>query len=214
MTAIPRLDPLAVRVRTGAGLHGMHLASLPLRMIEPQLDLASAGRARRTRVWELSNHLHCSIVGTCLSTAELRQVLAKTGPATDGASEHDLHRRGVMLASRRDGSAMLAVQRLVQKLGRTVALAGERYAAAVKIVLGRTVYQRAGLGQDLAQLACRQAGADDRAVELRRQLPEARPARDDSGRRCPLAVLADQDRQRCGREGNGTDQGAGGCLGA
>lgn len=115
MTAIPRLDPLAVHIQTGAGLHGMRLASLPLRMIEPQLYLASAGRARRTRIWELSNHLHCSIVGTCLSTAELRQVLAKTGPAADGASEHDLHRRGVTLASQRDGAAKLLHKALDRK---------------------------------------------------------------------------------------------------
>lgn len=115
MTAIPRLDLLAVRAQTGAGLRGMRLSSLPLRMIEPQLDLASAGRARRTRIWELSNHLHCSIVGTCLSTAELRQILAKTGPAGDGCSEHDLHRRGVTLASQRDGAGKLLHKALDRK---------------------------------------------------------------------------------------------------
>ena len=115
MTAIPRLDPLAVRIQTGAGLHCTRLSPLPLRMIEPQLDLASQGRARRTRIWELSNHLHCSIVGTCLSTAELRQVAAKTGPAVDGSSEHDLHRRGVTLAGQRDGAAKLLHKALDRK---------------------------------------------------------------------------------------------------
>ncbi|WP_147154452.1 DUF2325 domain-containing protein [Reyranella soli] len=115
MTAIPRLDPLAVRIQTGAGLHGTRLSPLPLRMIEPQLDLASQGRARRTRIWELSNHLHCSIVGTCLSTAELRQVVAKTGPAADGSSEHDLHHRGVTLAGQRDGAAKLLHKALDRK---------------------------------------------------------------------------------------------------
>jgi hypothetical protein len=54
---------------------------------------------RRTRIWELSNSLHCSIVGTCLSSAELRQVLVKLGvPAAETASEHDLHEKGVRLA--------------------------------------------------------------------------------------------------------------------
>jgi hypothetical protein len=106
---------LAVRIQTGAGLHGMRLSPLPLRMIEPQLDLASQGRARRTRIWELSNHLHCSIVGTCLSTAELRQVVAKTRPAADGSSEHDLHRRGVTLAGQRDGAAKLLHKALDRK---------------------------------------------------------------------------------------------------
>ncbi|GEP59092.1 hypothetical protein RSO01_62580 [Reyranella soli] len=104
-----------MRIQTGAGLHGTRLSPLPLRMIEPQLDLASQGRARRTRIWELSNHLHCSIVGTCLSTAELRQVVAKTGPAADGSSEHDLHHRGVTLAGQRDGAAKLLHKALDRK---------------------------------------------------------------------------------------------------
>jgi hypothetical protein len=115
MTAIPRLDPLAVRDQTGAGFRGMRLPSLPMRMIEPQLDPASAGRARRTKIWELSSHLHCSIVGTCLSTAELRHVLAKTSPAADGSSEHDLHRRGVTLAGQRNGAGKLLHKALDRK---------------------------------------------------------------------------------------------------
>ena len=115
MTAIPRLDPLAVRLQDGAGLRGLRLSPLPPRMIVSQLDLASEGRSRRTRIWELSSHLHCSIVGTCLSTGELRQVLAKMGPAADGSSEHDLHRRGVSSASQRDGAAKLLHKALDRK---------------------------------------------------------------------------------------------------
>jgi hypothetical protein len=64
---------------------------------------------RRTRIWELSNSLHCSIVGTCLSSAELRQILVKLGvPAAETASEHDLHEKGVRLAgSPNDGAKFL-----------------------------------------------------------------------------------------------------------
>lgn len=116
MTAIPRLDPFAVRLKdAGAGLRGLRLSPLPPRMIVPQLEKASEGRSRRTRIWELSNHLHCSIVGTCLSTGELRQVVAKTSPAADGCSEHDLHRNGVALASQRDGAAKLLQKALDRK---------------------------------------------------------------------------------------------------
>ena len=75
MTAIPRLDPLAVRLQDGAGLRGMRLSPLPPRMIVPCSGETRDGRSRRTKIWELSHHLHCSIVGTCLSTGELRQVL-------------------------------------------------------------------------------------------------------------------------------------------
>ena len=60
-------------------------------------------QVRRTRIWEFGTNLHCSIIGTCLSTAELRHVLEKVkvnGAAT--ASDHDLHCLGVMLASRRE----------------------------------------------------------------------------------------------------------------
>jgi len=106
MTATLRLDPWTLRPKGGAegALRRMTIGSLPPRMIEPQLP--EHGPSRRTKIWELSAHLHCSIVGTCLSTSELRQVLAKVKVA-DGASEHDLHGQGVLLASLRDGRAKL-----------------------------------------------------------------------------------------------------------
>src|SRR5262249_17142521 len=63
--------------------------------------------ARRTRLWELSSHLHCSIIGTCFSTAELRQALAKTKPMADAATEHELHGMGVTVAGQHDASAKL-----------------------------------------------------------------------------------------------------------
>jgi hypothetical protein len=69
-------------------------------------DGMAAATPRRTRIWEFGTNLHCSIVGTCLSTAELRHVLDKlkiSGAAI--ASEHELHSVGVMLAGRREGGA-------------------------------------------------------------------------------------------------------------
>jgi hypothetical protein len=69
-------------------------------------DGMAAQTARRTRIWEFGTNLHCSIIGTCLSTAELRQVLDKlkmSGAAI--ASDHELHSVGVMLADRREGGA-------------------------------------------------------------------------------------------------------------
>src|SRR5262245_31866045 len=73
----------------------------------PGLDRAPArgpDRAgRRDRIWELSPNLHCSIVGTCLTTTTLRQLLAKLGQ-TDAktASDHDIHARGVRIAGQHD----------------------------------------------------------------------------------------------------------------
>jgi hypothetical protein len=60
----------------------------------------------RTRIWEFSVNLHCSIVGTCLTTAELRHVVEKVeGSSAAAISDHDLHMRGVTLASSREAGA-------------------------------------------------------------------------------------------------------------
>jgi Uncharacterized protein conserved in bacteria (DUF2325) len=109
MTATLRLDPWTLHLRNGTAgaLRGRTLGALPPRMIEPELDERLSRVSRRTKIWELSSHLHCSIVGTCLSTSELRQVMSKAGMAVDGASDHDLHGQGVMLANLRDGRGKL-----------------------------------------------------------------------------------------------------------
>lgn len=62
----------------------------------------AAGRQDRTKLWELAAMLHCSVIGTCLTTAELRGVLRKFDPAASTANEHDLHKRGVTFAGRHD----------------------------------------------------------------------------------------------------------------
>ena len=55
---------------------------------------------RRTPIWDLHNSLHCSIIGTCLSTGEFRQFLVRLKvPGAETADEHDLHKLGVFLAS-------------------------------------------------------------------------------------------------------------------
>ena len=106
MTVTLRLDPWTLRPKAAAGngLRQMVIGSLPPRMVEPGQPEQRA--SRRTRIWELSSHLHCSIVGTCLSTIELRQVLSKA-KMVHGSTEHDLHSQGVLLASLRDGRAKL-----------------------------------------------------------------------------------------------------------
>lgn len=58
---------------------------------------------RRSRLWDVSPSLHCSVIGTCLTPAELRQIFIKLDDA-DGrrADDHYLHKRGVMAAGRHD----------------------------------------------------------------------------------------------------------------
>ena len=85
----------------------------------PGLDLVAAGgsdrTARRDRIWELSPNLHCSIVGTCLTTAALRQLLAKLGQAdAKAASDHDIHARGVRIAGHHDVAGKM-LNRMLEK---------------------------------------------------------------------------------------------------
>jgi hypothetical protein len=69
---------------------------------------AEPAAKRRLRIYELNSNLHCSIVGTCLSTGDLRQLMGKLNIAAIPAlSEHDLHKHGVKLASQRDASGKL-----------------------------------------------------------------------------------------------------------
>src|SRR5271170_860501 len=62
---------------------------------------------RRTKIWEFNTNLHCSIIGTCLSTRELGQLLNKLGLAPPGSTDHELHGAAVSLAARHDKAAKL-----------------------------------------------------------------------------------------------------------
>src|SRR4051812_38562754 len=59
---------------------------------------------RRTAIWDMHHSVHCSIIGTCLSSAELRRLMMKLGiPGAETAGDHDLHKQGVTLAARPQG---------------------------------------------------------------------------------------------------------------
>jgi hypothetical protein len=78
------------------------VSSLLERPSDTAPEIESARTSRRTRIWDLSHHIHCSIIGTCLTTGELRLILVKAGLVVDGASDHELHSKGVQLAAERD----------------------------------------------------------------------------------------------------------------
>ncbi|WP_322012287.1 DUF2325 domain-containing protein [Paraburkholderia sp. J12] len=62
-----------------------------------QTDLNRAHR--RTRLAELDHHLHCSIIGTCLSTHELRKLVPKfTSLDAQRATDLEIHHAAVELA--------------------------------------------------------------------------------------------------------------------
>jgi hypothetical protein len=59
---------------------------------------------RRTVIWDMHPSVHCSIIGTCLSSGEIRRLLIKLAVhGAESASDHDLHKQGVTIASRPQG---------------------------------------------------------------------------------------------------------------
>jgi hypothetical protein len=83
---------------------------LPARDVTRELEeLLARPPRQRSKLWEFGSNLHCSIVGTCLSTAELRQVFLKIGrKEVIGASEHAVHASAVLVAGKhQDGAKLL-----------------------------------------------------------------------------------------------------------
>ena len=81
-------------------------------------DASAVQPLRRSKIWELADTLHCSIIGTCLSTAELRHVLIRLKVSgAETADDHALHVIGVMLAGRHDGGARFLQKALDRRHG-------------------------------------------------------------------------------------------------
>ena len=86
----------------------------------PPIESITDSKAR-DRIWELAETLHCSIVGTCLTTADGRSLLAKLGvPDARTMSEHRLHGQVVHIASRREGGGKLLQKMLDRRHEREV----------------------------------------------------------------------------------------------
>jgi len=99
--------PLAARRDVWPG-HGLTLQQLGERNLSDRAEEAIIPAPGRRKLWDFATNLHCSIIGTCLSTAELRHILIKLGRKEAAtASEHDLHTSGVLVASQRQDGAKL-----------------------------------------------------------------------------------------------------------
>jgi hypothetical protein len=82
---------------------------------------ATPAEPTRRRIWEISDDIHCSIIGTCLTTTELRQILVKiplAGAHKD--SDHELHGQAVLLAGRRDHASKLLQKALDRRHRSTI----------------------------------------------------------------------------------------------
>lgn len=124
---VSRRDNLALgSLFDGSSLPGPTFVAKAAKRAETNEALIESLR-RRAKIWELNATLHCSIIGTCLTTVELRQVLVKINVAgIEGMSEHDLHKQGVAVAGMRDGTAKPLQKALDRKHQRIV----DRFEAA------------------------------------------------------------------------------------
>lgn len=78
-------------------------------------------RARRRNLFDLSPTTHCSVIGTCLTTGELRKVVKKLlGDHIQAVSDHAVHTHGVRLASMKGVPTKLLNKALDQKHYRTI----------------------------------------------------------------------------------------------
>lgn len=69
---------------------------------------AAPAHKGRARLQQLHPHLHCSVIGTCLGTAELRKAVARlTDVDVTHASDLEIHHEGVTLAGDRLGGKAL-----------------------------------------------------------------------------------------------------------
>jgi Uncharacterized protein conserved in bacteria (DUF2325) len=76
---------------------------------------------KRTVIWDMHHSVHCSIIGTCLSSAELRRLLIKLNVhGAEAADDHDLHRQGVALAGKAHGGAKFIQKALDQRHGTAI----------------------------------------------------------------------------------------------
>jgi hypothetical protein len=104
---LSRPQPLAQKFDVLLG-EGSTLRQLSERKISGRAEESTSAPPGRRKIWDFVTHFHCSIIGTCLSTAELRHILIKLGRQEAAtASEHDLHASGVLIASQRHEGAKL-----------------------------------------------------------------------------------------------------------
>jgi hypothetical protein len=75
---------------------------------KPLFEGDAALEKRRRRIWEITGQLHCSIIGTCLSTTELRQIFIKMQlPGVHRETDHELHVRAMLVAGKRELASKL-----------------------------------------------------------------------------------------------------------
>jgi hypothetical protein len=140
-----RIEQSVIRIDDARCNHGhsFTLAPLPAQLVKrPQEPASEDPATRRTRIWEFSQNLHCSIIGTCLSTAELRQTLTRLGLAQSAWTDHDLHHKAVSLAAKHDQAAKLLHKALDRRHKLAISQFGKARTEADLTVLWRDAVKR------------------------------------------------------------------------
>jgi hypothetical protein len=76
---------------------------------------------QRKKLWEFSTSMHCSIVGTCLNTLELRKIIAKVkGHDLKGFSDLAIHEEAVLVAGYQGAAAKLLQKALDRRYEATI----------------------------------------------------------------------------------------------
>ncbi len=69
---------------------------------------AGGAESPRKKLWDLSPNLYCSIIGTCLTSDELRKIMQKCrGDEVRSLSDHDLHTEAVHTAAEKGDAGKL-----------------------------------------------------------------------------------------------------------
>ncbi len=68
---------------------------------QPVISVGEKSHTRR-KLWQLPDHCHCMIIGTCLSLPEVKRICKKCDYSTKGHSDYDLHRFVVGQAAHAD----------------------------------------------------------------------------------------------------------------
>jgi len=127
ITVYPRERAFKGHMRPGVFV-GITDTTVPRPVLAKQPATSSPKPSRlRNKIWELGGSLHCSIIGTCLTTGELRCLLQKTDATIDrGATDHELHAIAVTASGTHNETA----KQIQKALDRRHKLAINRFSAA------------------------------------------------------------------------------------
>ncbi|HID80979.1 MAG TPA: DUF2325 domain-containing protein [Chromatiales bacterium] len=85
----------------------------------------------RKKLWELDHHLHCGVIGTCLTLKELRSIAHKCKLSEIySASDYDLHHWFVIASTQASAVSKMLNKKLESKFARDIRLINKKNTAA------------------------------------------------------------------------------------